>query len=1007
MGSNTILNPYRPSQARRKSTSTPVLPKLGTGPLNLQFSNSPAVIPSAGIESTLLDPQESIHSFVQHTWAKFASMPDAHRNMLLKGIISHCSTKQTEMICTSLNLRNNNTDMLPPKMGQVYTTSDLPRKYTATKQKNPPNTKPGQHQGGPNRTIQRKNTLDETAQNTSILGTVSGSSSSDGNNYMNSNMYIKLLNSSIDPDLIFKQLLKANPEGVRFLTAFLSSRCKKLQAILQTMYDISLEIEVEKAMAMLLQCILDATESKYACLYFTGVTVGKLVVRSSNWIEPRACISVDEVFAGPTLFKGEQVNIYNAKTSEHYTDAISEVYQQVDADCVLSAPVFGDGMKVSGIIEVINKQSGNPFFNVEDEFMIKALASLGTLLFNQTNVKLSAIKKTDDIKLFLNTASMMATEKADMGDLLQVIMQAARELVSADRCTLLMLDKEKEELCSTVAQGYTEIRFPMSKGIAGHVVMTGETLNIQNAYTDSRFNRDVDMHTGYHTRNILCVPMLDQHQKIIGVAEMINKLPDDTHFTKEDEAQLSSFSSLAASTIEKQLAFKKLHDELQEMIRLRTYMISILQSINSVVISLNDDGRLVSINNAECMNFSQSLTSMRLTSFEHWLGHENSQLVSDIMRVQTTSIPISGRNYPFKLGNNPTRYINYSIQKLSYDYEVDRQMEVQVPRSSGRAGDPNRQSFQKEDMSSFPHITGVLLVLDEITPQSSLEETLGRQMPSNTVHRIIDDQYKLNGEKQKVTVLVADIRGFTATTDGLAPHKIVDYLNNFYEVVAIAVQSEGGVLNKISGDSATVVFGLPYPSSDDTYKAVKSALKIRQAIDDLNKKHEMNELPGIRVGIGLATGSALCAAIGPPRLQEYTIVGEPVLLAHRLEEIALVYGVSIMSCEITRADIKDRFHTREIDIAAIRGIRNTIPLFEIMASSDHDLNHDVMTTLICFELGLSEYRAKNWQAAVMHFKKAISLSDDRPPRTLIERCKGLIDGKYEVSDDWDGVWRLN
>ncbi|KAH6587857.1 hypothetical protein BASA50_011048 [Batrachochytrium salamandrivorans] len=1007
MGSNTILNPYRPSQARRKSTSTPVLPKLGTGPLNLQFSNSPAVIPSAGIESTLLDPQESIHSFVQHTWAKFASMPDAHRNMLLKGIISHCSTKQTEMICTSLNLRNNNTDMLPPKMGQVYTTSDLPRKYTATKQKNPPNTKPGQHQGGPNRTIQRKNTLDETAQNTSILGTVSGSSSSDGNNYMNSNMYIKLLNSSIDPDLIFKQLLKANPEGVRFLTAFLSSRCKKLQAILQTMYDISLEIEVEKAMAMLLQCILDATESKYACLYFTGVTVGKLVVRSSNWIEPRACISVDEVFAGPTLFKGGQVNIYNAKTSEHYTDAISEAYQQVDADCVLSAPVFGDGMKVSGIIEVINKQSGNPFFNVEDEFMIKALASLGTLLFNQTNVKLSAIKKTDDIKLFLNTASMMATEKADMGDLLQVIMQAARELVSADRCTLLMLDKEKEELCSTVAQGYTEIRFPMSKGIAGHVVMTGETLNIQNAYTDSRFNRDVDMHTGYHTRNILCVPMLDQHQKIIGVAEMINKLPDDTHFTKEDEAQLSSFSSLAASTIEKQLAFKKLHDELQEMIRLRTYMISILQSINSVVISLNDDGRLVSINNAECMNFSQSLTSMRLTSFEHWLGHENSQLVSDIMRVQTTSMPISGRNYPFKLGNNPTRYINYSIQKLSYDYEVDRQMEVQVPRSSGRTGDPNRQSLQEEDISSFPHITGVLLVLDEITPQSSLEETLGRQMPSNTVHRIIDDQYKLNGEKQKVTVLVADIRGFTATTDGLAPHKIVDYLNNFYEVVAIAVQSEGGVLNKISGDSATVVFGLPYPSPDDTYKAVKSALKIRQAIDDLNKKHEMNELPGIRVGIGLATGSALCAAIGPPRLQEYTIVGEPVLLAHRLEEIALVYGVSIMSCEITRADIKDRFHTREIDIAAIRGIRNTIPLFEIMASSDHDLNHDVMTTLICFELGLSEYRAKNWQAAVMHFKKAISLSDDRPPRTLIERCKGLIDGKYEVSDDWDGVWRLN
>eukprot|EP00842_Homolaphlyctis_polyrhiza_P002737 jgi/Hompol1/3464/HPOL_005231-RA len=257
---------------------------------------------------------------------------------------------------------------------------------------------------------------------------------------------------------------------------------------------------------------------------------------------------------------------------EYYTEAVTEAYQQVDAECVLSAPVFGDGMKVAGLIEVINKQIGNPFFNAEDEFMIKALASLGTLLFNHANVKQSAIKKTDDIKMFLNTASMMTTEKTDMGDLLHVIMQTTRELVSAERCALFMLDRDREELWSTVAQGSAEIRIPMNKGIAGHVAMTGETLNIPDAYADSRFNREVDMRTGYRTRNILCMPMYDQQHEIIGVTQVINKLPEQIPFTKEDEMQLASFSSLAASTIDKQLAFKNLHSHLAEMTHSRAYM---------------------------------------------------------------------------------------------------------------------------------------------------------------------------------------------------------------------------------------------------------------------------------------------------------------------------------------------------------------------------------------------------------------------------------------------------
>ncbi|KAL5038714.1 hypothetical protein BDV3_001937 [Batrachochytrium dendrobatidis] len=993
----------QPLPSKLKSLTTPTLPKLGTGPLHLQFAHSVtaslpsnAAAASADTGSTAFTSHDTPHGFFQHTWSMFSNMTDAQRNQLLKGLMARCSTKQVEVISTCLNLRTAETGSSKVYLEQSKEfIHDMHAKHTMTKHPSFSKIKLDKHREIPS------DLHHDDSQRLAYATT-------DPNTYMNANIYIKLLNSNIDADLISKQLFKAGPEGTKFLMSFLSSRCKKLQGILQTMYEISLEIEMEKAMDMLLRCVMDATEAKHACLYFTGAANGKLIAQNSNWVKPRENVTVNEVFAGSIVFKGESVNIYNIKTSEYYTDIIAEMYHQVDADCILSAPVFGDGMKVAGLIEVINKKSGNPYFNAEDEFMIKALASLGTLLFNHASIKQNAIKKTDDIKVFLNTTSMMTGEKADTGDLLPVIMQTARELVTAERCALFMLDREKEELWSTVAQGSAEIRIPMNKGIAGHVSMTGETLNISDAYADSRFNREIDMRTGFRTRNILCIPMFDQNQDIIGVTQVINKLPEQSHFTKEDETQLSSFSSLAASTIEKQRAFKNLYSSLNKTVQSRTYISGVIQSLNSVILGLNDDGRLVFINNPDKFLLDEILHTMHLTSFEHWLGHDNSQLVDDIIRVKATLCPISGRNYALQLPNQSIRHVNYLIQHIAYDRKVDQRMEFHHITSTKRLSTPHLKKKQpKADTIELQTVTGIMLILDEITAESSLEESLGRQMKPATMHKLMSDSPKLNGKMQKVTVMVANIRGFNAATRGLEPSNTVNYLNNFFETVANVVQNEGGMITSVSGDTATAVFGLPYTHAEDARNAAMAALKLRQAVEELSKQHEAGNLPGIRVGIGLATGNVLSAIIGPPRAQSYTIVGEPVQVAHRLQEIGKLYGVMIMTSESTRQEVMDQFHSREIDATVLQGINSPITLYEIMASSDHDLQHDVMTTLICFELGLSEFRAKNWQAAAMHFKKAIALSDDRPPRTFIERCKGFIDGKYEVAEDWDGVWRFH
>lgn len=285
---------------------------------------------------------------------------------------------------------------------------------------------------------------------------------------LNPNIYIKLLNSKIDPDLIAAQLSGAGPAVAGFVVNFLTSRVKKLQSLLQCMHDIATEVDVIKSIKLLTTCILEATEASQVTVYFTETNLEKLSVRTSTWQKEGVNVPLSKVFGIASLSKGESVNVFNIKSSEFYTDEIEAVFKdKFEVDCIMSTPIFGDGMRVSGIIEIINKRSGNPFFSAEDEFMLKSIASMGTLMFNHANIKQSAMKKTDDIKVFLNTASMMSSAELDMGDLINVIMKTAQQLVNAERCAMFLIDKEKEELWSRLARGASEIRFPMRLGIAG------------------------------------------------------------------------------------------------------------------------------------------------------------------------------------------------------------------------------------------------------------------------------------------------------------------------------------------------------------------------------------------------------------------------------------------------------------------------------------------------------------------------------------------------------------
>ncbi|MCR5262188.1 MAG: GAF domain-containing protein [Candidatus Gastranaerophilales bacterium] len=175
---------------------------------------------------------------------------------------------------------------------------------------------------------------------------------------------------------------------------------------------------------------------------------------------------------------------------------------------------------------------------------------------------------SDPLIALLKIARTISAE-IDLDRLLTTIAEQTKFALKADRCTVFLIDRKNNELWSKVAlgmQGHQEIRFPMDKGLAGHVAMTGETINIQNVYNDDRFNRDIDIQTGYKTSNILCMPIRNLKYEIIGVFQVINKY--EGSFTDMDEDLLVTIGSSAGIALENNRLFETQQKMIEEQKKL-------------------------------------------------------------------------------------------------------------------------------------------------------------------------------------------------------------------------------------------------------------------------------------------------------------------------------------------------------------------------------------------------------------------------------------------------------
>lgn len=198
-----------------------------------------------------------------------------------------------------------------------------------------------------------------------------------------------------------------------------------------------------------------------------------------------------------------------------------------------------------------NISSDNSVINIKVMDLISRIESL--------NVQDSVIEAQENfekpLSALLNVARTLAAETS-LEHLLTTVAKEIKNVLDADRCTVFLLDKEKNELVSKIAlgMGTQELRFPADKGLAGYVAQTGEIINITDAYSDDRFNKDIDKETGYTTKTILCMPIWNMKHEILGVFQVLNK--NTGTFSKEDEEILIAIGSSAGIAIENARLFE-------------------------------------------------------------------------------------------------------------------------------------------------------------------------------------------------------------------------------------------------------------------------------------------------------------------------------------------------------------------------------------------------------------------------------------------------------------------
>lgn len=268
------------------------------------------------------------------------------------------------------------------------------------------------------------------------------------------------------------------------------------------------------------------------------------------------------------------------------------------------------------------------------------------------------------------------------------------------------------------------------------------------------------------------------------------------------------------------------------------------------------------------------------------------------------------------------------------------------------------------------------------------------------------DMLKLGGDRRVATAFFSDIKNFTTVSEKLSPEELVRQLNEYLSVMTDVVLKYEGYLDKYEGDAIMAIFGVPVDQEDHARRACLAALEMQEILVHLRKRWRSRGEPEFHVRIGINSGPMIAGNIGGENRFDYTVIGDAVNLASRLEGANKAYGTNIMISEFTREMLNDdSIILRELDMIRVKGKTKPVRIFEVMAKDRSHLSNAQLLLLDEFRKGLEAYRKKKWDLAIRYFQQALQVvPDDGPAKAYIERCQFYK--KHPVPINWDGVFEM-
>jgi adenylate cyclase len=279
---------------------------------------------------------------------------------------------------------------------------------------------------------------------------------------------------------------------------------------------------------------------------------------------------------------------------------------------------------------------------------------------------------------------------------------------------------------------------------------------------------------------------------------------------------------------------------------------------------------------------------------------------------------------------------------------------------------------------------------------------------SDVVNLLVRDPDKLHlgGEAREISILFSDLADFTSISEFMTPEYLVALLTSYFDGMTEIILKHGGTLDKYIGDAIMAFWNAPLYQPDHAQRAARAALEMQAFSEQFSKRLTTKGNSAITTRIGLNTGKVVVGNIGSHKHFNYTIMGDEVNLASRLEGANKTFGTTLMISESTFEWIHQDFRTRELDLLRVKGRTTPVRVYELLGARDHQFSEAFEQMLHSYEQGLAAYRQRDWSMAITSFETAVEhVPTDHPSRIYLERSQQMQ--THPPDEDWDGVYIMH